>query len=100
MHFQLEFAILELSCFHSKFKVCKLEFSYLSCSLKFTCHLSFHFQIYKVFKWEALIFKGCSLVFVDLFCFKKYQLVSILGLGFANLSFHICLIYTNLSITT
>jgi hypothetical protein len=39
-----------------------------------------------------LKFRGCNLVFIDLFCFQKYHLVFIPSLGFANLSFHVYLI--------
>jgi hypothetical protein len=82
----------KLSSFHSRFKVCILEFSYLSYSQQFICHLNFHSTIYKVLKLEALKFRGCNLVFIDLFCFRKYHLLSIPSLRFANLSFHICLV--------
>jgi hypothetical protein len=39
-----------------------------------------------------LKFRGCNLVFIGMFCFQQYHLVSIPSLGFANLNFHICLV--------
>jgi hypothetical protein len=92
VHFQLEFTIPKLLGFQFRFKGSISKFSYLSYSQKSICHLNFHSIIYKVLKLEALKFRYCNLVYIYMFCFQEFCLVSIPNLKFANLSFHICLI--------